>query len=141
MSQDPNVPLRRRRHRPEVTLETQPDALPKTGLFTEPLVVTALDVLEPELLDDGQHRVGFRAEIRDAEGRRCPDVAVEATVGGPHRQRTVQGTTDMLGRIRFRMAGPPGHYRLELTDVGAGGLAWDRTAGPTTLEAEVAPRQ
>ncbi len=128
---------RRRRRRPQVTLERQPDALPKSGLFTEPLRVTALDVLDPEVLDDGRYRATFRVEVRDTEDRRCPDIAVEARLSGPERTRTVQGTTDLLGRIRFRMAGPPGAYRIELTDVGAKGLTWDPQAGPTTAEAEV----
>lgn len=131
--------LRRRRRRPQVTLERQPDALPKSGLFSEPLRVTALDVLDPEVLDDGQHRTSFRVEVRDSEDRRCPDIAVEARLSGPERTRTVQGTTDMLGRIRFRMAGPPGAYRIEVTDVGAKGLAWDPQAGPSTAKTDVPP--
>ena len=124
--------LRRRRRRPTPDLERQPDALPKSGLFTEPVRVTSLDVLDGEVLGDGQHRATFRVEVRDADGRRCPDVAVEAEVSGPERARTVQGTTDLFGRIRFRMAGPAGRYDLRLTDVGAKGLAWDADAGPTT---------
>ena len=130
---------RRRRRRAELTLERQPDALPKSGLFSEPLRITALDVLDPELLDDGRRRASFRVEVRDTNGQRCPDIAVEARLSGPERERTVQGTTDMLGRIRFRMAGPPGTYRIELTDVGAKGLGWDPQAGPTTAEVEVSP--
>ena len=124
--------LRRRRRRPTPDLERQPDALPKSGLFTEPLQVAALDVLDGEVLDDGQLRATFRVEVRDADGRRCPDVAVEAEVRGPERTRTVQGTTDLFGRIRFRMTGPAGRYDLRLTDVGAKGLAWDADVGPTT---------
>ncbi len=124
--------LRRRRRRPTPDLERQPDALPKSGLFTEPLQVDALDVLDGEVLDDGQLRATFRVEVRDADGRRCPDVAVEAEVRGPERTRTVQGTTDLFGRIRFRMTGPAGRYDLRLTDVGAKGLAWDADVGPTT---------
>jgi len=125
--------LRRRRH-PDITLERQPDALPRRGLFTEPVRVTRLDVLEPEHLTDGSRRAAFRVEVRDAEDRRCPEVAVEARLAGPVRDRTVQGTTDLLGRIRFRMSGPPGRYTIEITDVGAGGLGWDTEAGPCHAE-------
>ena len=126
------VRFRRRRRRPTPQRERQPDALPKSGLFTEPLQVAALDVLDGEVLEDGQHRATFRIEVRDVDGRRCPDVAVEAEVSGPERTRTVQGTTDLFGRIRFRMSGPAGRYDLRVTDVGAKGLAWNADAGPTT---------
>ena len=127
----------RRKRRTHVTLETQPDDLPKRGLFAEPVRVASLTVLDPEDLGDGQHRVTFMVEVRDAEGGRCPDVAVEATVSGPERTRTTQGTTDMLGRIRFRTTGPAGTYRIELHDVAAGGLEWDREVGPTEVSLEV----
>ena len=127
----------RRRRRPTPDLERQPDALPKRGLFSEPLQVTALDVLDGEVLDDGQHRATFRVEVRDADGRRCPDVAVEAEVSGPERTRTVQGTTDLFGRIRFRMTGPAGSYEVRVSDVGAQGLGWDADAGPTTATAHL----
>lgn len=131
------LPRLRRRRPPDITLERQPDALPRTGLFTEPLRVTRLDVLEPEQLDDGGHRAAFRVEVRDVEDRRCPEVAVEARLVGPERERTVQGTTDLLGRIRFRMSGPPGRYTIEVTDVGAGGLGWDAEAGPRGAELDI----
>jgi hypothetical protein len=131
------MPLRRRRRSPRVTLETQPDGLPKSGLFVEPVTITALEVLAPEVLEDGRHRASFRVEVRDAEGRRCPDLAVEACVSGPERRRTVQGTTDLFGRVRFRMAGPPGRYHIEVTDVAAKGLRWDDSAGSTTAEVEL----
>ncbi|MEX0834948.1 MAG: hypothetical protein WD010_02575 [Nitriliruptor sp.] len=124
-----------RRRTPAPKLEQQRDDMPKTGLFAEPVRVTELDVLEPEVLDDGRHRVTFLIEVRDAEGRRCPDLSVEARVSGPERTRTVQGTTDLFGRIRFRMAGPAGSYTVEITDVAAHGLAWDPEAGPITAEA------
>lgn len=127
----------RRKRRTQIELETQPDDLPKRGLFAEPVRVTSLRVLEPEDLGDGQHRVTFMVEVRDAEDGRCPDIAVEATVAGPERSRTAQGTTDMLGRIRFRTTGPAGTYRIELHDIAAGGLDWDRTAGPTQASTTV----
>lgn len=127
----PNPFARRGGRRPTVTLEPQPDDLPKTGLFAEPVRVTTLQVLDPEVLEDGRHRVTFLVEVRDADQRRCPDLAVEARVTGPERTRTVQGATDLFGRIRFRMASTAGDYHLEVTDVAAHGLAWDRDAGPS----------
>jgi hypothetical protein len=131
----PNPFARRPGPRPTVTVEPQPDDLPKTGLFAEPVRVAALQVLDPEVVEDGRHRVTFLVEVRDAEGRRCPDLSVEAQVTGPERTRTVQGTTDLFGRIRFRMASTAGDYHLEVTDVAARGLDWDRAAGP--LEASI----
>ena len=122
----------RRRRRPRVTLERQPDGLPKTGLFAEPVRVTSLDALDPELVEDGRHRVTFQVEVKDAEGRRCSDLAVDARITGPERAATVQGTTDMFGRVRIRMTGPAGEYHLEVLEVAAKGLDFDRDAGPTT---------
>lgn len=133
----PNPFARRRRTRPTPTLEQQRDDMPKIGLFAEPVRVADLQVLAPEVLDDGRHRVTFLVEVRDAEGRRCPDLAVEARVSGPERTRTVQGATDLFGRIRFRMAGPAGTYALEVTDVAAHGLDWARDAGTATAEVTV----
>ncbi|MEX1177734.1 MAG: hypothetical protein WEB09_04665 [Nitriliruptor sp.] len=133
----PNPFVRRRRTRPTPTLEQQRDDMPKIGLFAEPVRVADLQVLAPEVLDDGRHRVTFLVEVRDAEGRRCPDLAVEARVSGPERTRTVQGATDLFGRIRFRMAGPAGTYALEVTDVAAHGLDWARDAGTATAEVTV----
>jgi hypothetical protein len=121
----------RGRQRPTLRTEPHRDDRPKTGLFTEPVRVEALTVLDPEVLDDGWHRVTFRAEIRDAEGRRCPDLAVEARVTGPGRSGTVQGTTDLFGRIRFRLDDTAGTYTVTITDVAALGLRWDPDAGPT----------
>ena len=131
--------LRRHRRHRAFTLERQPDGLPKSGLFAEPIRITRLDELEIERLDDGERRVVFMVEVRDAEDKRCSDVAVEAHMRGPQRASTVSGTTDLLGRVRFRMAGPPGSYEISITDVGAHGLVWDRGAGPvdaTTIVAE-----
>lgn len=129
--------LRRARPAPQLTLEPQRDDLPKKGLFAEPIRVTTLEPLEPEVLDDGRHRVTFLVEVRDADGRRCPDLAVEARVRGPERTRTVQGATDLFGRIRFRMAGPAGTYGIEVTDVAAFALDWDRDGGPAESELSV----
>lgn len=121
--------LRGASREPRLTLETHPDDLPKRGLFAEPVRVTSLTALDPEVLDDGQHRATFMVEVRDADGRRCTDISVQARVTGPERARTVQGTTDLLGRIRFRMTGPAGSYAIHVTDVAAKGLDWDADAG------------
>ena len=129
--------LRRARRHRAFTLEKQPDGLPKAGLFAEPIRVARLSDLETERLDDDIRRVTFLVEVRDAEDKRCSDVAVEALVSGPQRTTTVSGTTDLLGRVRFRMAGPPGSYAIRVTDVGAQGLAWDREAGPVETSTSV----
>lgn len=127
-----------RRRRRTVRIEPEPDGVPRAGLFTQPVRVTTLRALDAEHPDDAPRRAAFLVEVRDAEDRRCPDVYVEATVSGPQRRRTVHGTTDMLGRVRFRMKGPPGSYAITVDDVGAGGLAWDEDAGPRTCGYDVA---
>jgi hypothetical protein len=102
-----NVGLtRRRRRRRQVVLERHPDDLPKRGLFTEPIRITRLEALEPETQEDGTTRVTFLVEVKDAEDKRCSDLAVDARVSGPERTATVQGATDMFGRVRVRMTGP-----------------------------------
>ncbi|MFU8839661.1 MAG: hypothetical protein ACNA8R_02940 [Nitriliruptoraceae bacterium] len=126
--------LRRRRH---LTPEPQPDGLPKTGLFSEPIRVTLLESLEPETLDDGTRRVTFRLEVKDADGKRCSDLAVDARVDGPHRSATVQVTTDLFGRARIRMTGPPGRYELEVLEVAAKALRWAADEGPRHVAADV----
>ncbi len=121
-----------RARRPQATTETQPDGLPKRGLFSEPVRITKLAPLDPDIDEQGRERASFLVEVKDAEDRRCSDLSVEARISGPERERIVEGTTDMMGRIRFRMAGGPGRYHLEVTDVAAGGLDWDPDAGPRT---------
>lgn len=111
------------------------DSLPRDGLFEQPLVVSSLDPGDPEDLGDGLVRVTFRAVVRDAQGRRCPDLAVEATITGPEREATGTATTDLLGAVRFRMTGPPGRYAVEVVDVAAGALTWDRDRATATVEA------
>jgi hypothetical protein len=133
-----NVGLtRRRRRRRQVVLERHPDDLPKRGLFTEPIRITRLEALEPETQEDGTTRVTFLVEVKDAEDKRCSDLAVDARVSGPDRTATVQGSTDMFGRVRVRMTGPPGHYEIEVLEVAAKGLDWDATAGPTSAAQDV----
>jgi hypothetical protein len=131
--------FRRRRRQPEFTLEVHPDDLPKSGLFHEPVRVDTIKVLDPERLGEGQHRVTFLVEVRDAEGQRCSNLAVEARVSGPERSRTVSGNTDLMGRLRFRTTGPAGRYSIEVLDVAARGLAFDAEAGPTSAATEVSP--
>ncbi|MFA9445390.1 hypothetical protein [Egicoccus sp. AB-alg6-2] len=128
--------VRRARPAQPFTLERQPDALPKTGLFSEPVRVASVRALDPEARDDG-YRVTFLVEVRDAEDKRCSDLAVEARVQGPDRERVVSGTTDLMGRIRFRMSGPAGAYAIEVRDVAAGGLTFDPAAAPVTTSTTV----
>lgn len=126
------------RRRPQVLDDPDagpvPDDVPKRGLFAEPVVVASLEAKDPEDVGDDRVRVTFRAIVKDAEGRRCPDLAVDATITGPERDASGTGTTDLMGAIRFRMTGPPGAYAIRIEDVAAGGLELDRDA--STLEAE-----
>lgn len=127
--------LRRRRIDPEGLIGL-PDSHPKRGLIAEPVRVARIEHADTERLEDGTLRVTFLVEVRAADEARCPAVAVEARISGPERERTVSGATDLLGRVRFRMAGPAGSYRLEVLDVAAGGLDWDAEtgAGPLVVE-------
>lgn len=128
-----------RRPRPQPSKLTRvPDDLPRRSLFTEPVRVAEIRVRDPEHLDDGTVRVAFVVTVKDADGRRCPDLAVEARIAGPERRATGETTTDLMGRATFRMAGPAGTYRFEVLDVAAGGLAFDRDAGTLRAETTVA---
>jgi len=140
--------LRRRRLDPD-TFVPLPDSHPRRGLIAEPVRVARLEHADTQVELDGdwvdraehpdhvgQHRVTFLLEVRSADDARCPNIAVEVRLGGPERERTVSGATDMLGRVRFRMSGPVGSYRCEVLDVAAGGLDWDRSAGPTGLSVQ-----
>jgi hypothetical protein len=128
--------LRRRRIDPD-TIVGLPDSHPKRGLIAEPVRVERIDHEATEPVENDQQRVTFLVEVRSADDARCPAVAVEARVVGPERERTVSGATDMLGRIRFRMTGPAGNYRIEILDVAAGGLDWDRERSRTELTVPV----
>jgi hypothetical protein len=127
---------RRRRIAPDAIVPLH-DSLPKAGLLAEPLRIASLTHVGTEATEDGSHRVTFLAEVRAADDARCPAIAVEARISGPERTRTVSGATDLFGRIRFRMAGPPGTYTCTVTDVAAGGLVWDAAGGPTEVAAVV----
>ena len=128
--------LRRRRIDPQGLIGL-PDSHPKRGLIAEPVRVARIEHADTERLEDGSLRVTFLVEVRASDEARCPAIAVEARISGPERERTVSGATDLLGRIRFRMTGPAGTYRLEVLDVAAGGLDWDAEtgAGPIVVEA------
>ena len=84
-------------------------------------------------------RVTFMIEVKDAEDRRCSDLAVDARMDAPDRSGKVQGATDMFGRVRVQMTGPPGRYAIEVLEVAAKALTFDRSAGPTTASLDVAP--
>lgn len=119
---------RRREPDPDAVLRAVPDDLPRSGLFAEPLRVERITVAEPEALDADTRRVTFTVLVRDADGKRCPDLAVEARIAGPERTADGTGNTDLMGRVRFRMSGPPGRYELTVLDVAAGALAFDADA-------------
>lgn len=116
---------------PGERLRRVPDDLPRDDLFSQPLVC---DVTGSAQTHDDTHRVVFKVVVRDADGRRCPDLFVEARIDGPERSATGDTTTSMLGTATFRMDGPAGHYQIEVTDIAAGALAWDRAASTTHLE-------
>ena len=84
-------------------------------------------------------RVTFMIEVKDAEDRRCSDLAVDARMDAPDRSGKVQGATDLFGRVKVQMTGPPGHYAIEVLEVAAKALTFDRSAGPTTAHLDVAP--
>lgn len=133
----------RRRRRPRYTppidgLGPVEDSLPKAGLLSEPIAVTRLVARDPEPQSGGEIVVEFRATVKDADGRRCPDLAVEATVVGPHRTGTGSATTDLMGTVRFRMQGPPGRYAITIDDVAAGALALDEDGSVLTAEVDAA---
>lgn len=130
--------LRRRRIDP-ATLVPLPDSHPRRGLIAEPVRVARLEHETTDTLDGpgATRRVTFLIEVRSSDDARCPNVAVEVHIAGPDRERTVSGATDMLGRVRFRMAGGAGPYRCAVRDVAAGGLDWDRAAGPTSVSVDV----
>lgn len=108
------------------------DSHPKDGLLAPPLVVASLVASEPETVAPDQVRVAFRAVVKDAQGRRCPDLAVDATIAGPTRTASGTATTDLMGAVRFRMTGPAGSYHVTIDGVAAGALAWDADASVTT---------
>lgn len=106
------------------------DDHPKDAFFRQPLRVASLtSSVEPHA--DGV-RVSFVATIKDAEGKRCPEMAVHARVVGPHRDATGMGHTSMMGTVTFRMSGPVGDYRCTIEDVAGGALGLDEASVLTT---------
>ncbi|MDX1659128.1 MAG: hypothetical protein R3343_09945 [Nitriliruptorales bacterium] len=129
--------FRRRKPDPEMVGHVLPDDLPKKGLYAEPLRVSDIRVEESVEQPAGGFRVTFGVRVRDAEDKRAPNIAVEATIAGPERTGTGTAVTDMLGRAKFRMEGPAGRYELTVVDVAAGGLDWDPAATDLTAAVEV----
>jgi hypothetical protein len=121
----------------DAELTKVPDDLPRDMLFAQPIVATAKLSGNPETLDDGTARVAFTVLVKDAEGKRCPDLWVQARIVGPERTAVGDTTTNMLGTATFRMAGPAGTYAIEVLDVAAQALAWDRDASTLTVSASV----
>lgn len=113
------------------------DDLPRDAMFAQPLTVAASVLGEPEPTDDGS-RLTFRVLVRDADGKRCSNIHVEARVTGPERTAVGETTTDMFGAARFRMTGPPGEYAIDVLEVAALGLEWDRSASTATSTTTVA---
>ena len=128
--------MRWRRRRAPLHFEPLADGVPRRGLFAEPLRIDVLAHERTEREGEGL-QVTLVVGLRDAQDRRVPDIAIEADLTTPERRATAVGTTDLMGRLRIRTRGPAGRYRIEVTDVAAGGLAWDPTAGPTHLELDV----
>lgn len=114
------------------------DDHPKDAFFATPLSVASLTTAVEELDhpgDDRQVRVSFAATVRDGEGKRCPEMAVYARIAGPERTATGMGHTSLLGKVTFRMSGPPGTYTCTIRDVAGGGLGLDEDA--STLQASI----
>jgi len=124
------------------------DDHPKDAFFTRPLVVSSLTSSVEDVAPAGRDadpgagdapaprtRASFVATIKDADGKRCPDMAVYARIVGPHRSATGMGHTNMLGQVTFRMSGPPGDYACTVEDVAGGALGLDTDA--SVLHAEV----
>jgi hypothetical protein len=105
--------------------------------FVEPISVVDVEAIAPEPVDDDRLRVTFWANVRDATGGRCPDVAVDARIEGPERTGDGMGWTDEYGQVRFRMTGPPGRYHCEITGVGAGTFEVSRRPDGTIATAEI----
>lgn len=119
------------------------DDHPKDAFFTRPLRVTAVQVsVEDVEVADGEEpkvRVAFVATIKDADGKRCPDMAVYARINGPHRSATGMGHTSLLGQVTFRMSGPPGEYTCTIDDVAGGALGLDHEASVLSARAQAQP--
>lgn len=108
-----------------------PDDVPRRHLYVEPIRVAELTALVPaDHLSDSEVRVTFQVTIRDAVGKRCPDLAVEVRVRGPDRTAAGMVHTDLFGQAWIRMSGVPGTYRCDILDVAGGAIALERPARP-----------
>lgn len=119
------------REEPPGEFRKVPDDLPRDDLYEQPLTC---DVTGGAETHDDDHRVVFKVTVRDAVGKRCPHLFVEAEVSGPERTAVGDTTTSLLGTATFRMTGPAGDYAIRVTDVAAGALEWDRAASTVHLE-------
>ena len=119
--------------------ETLPDMVPKRQLYEEPVRVESIEALPTEALDEGRFRVTFWVNVRDAVGQAVRELAVEARIVGPERTGRGTANTDEHGQVRFRMTGPSGRYRCEITDIGAGAIDVVRTDADTvaSLDTEI----
>lgn len=115
------------------------DGAPRDGLFTQPLAVT-VTASDPEARGRDRWLVRFQVEVRDDEGRRCPQLAVGARMEGPRRSGNGEAHTDLLGRARFQREGPAGRYRLQLLHVAGDALELDRPLEELTAETRVPGR-
>ncbi len=112
------------------------DDVPKAQFFDHPLTVDRIKVLEAEDRGDGRWAVTFRARIRDASGKRCPELAVYVHIDGPERVADGMGTTDLLGQVAFQTEGPAGTYVLTIDDVAGGTMPVDEAASVMTATAQ-----
>ena len=115
------------------------DDHPKDAFFRSPLRVSDLRTTVED--HDAGVRVSFVATVKDADGKRCPDVAVHARVAGPLREATGMGHTSMMGAVTFRMSGPAGTYTCLVEDVAGGALGLDVASSSLRAEVEAAPTQ
>lgn len=113
------------------------DDHPKDAFFRSPLRVSDLRTTVED--HPSGVRVSFVATIKDADGKRCPDVAVHARVRGPLREATGMGHTSMMGSVTFRMSGPAGTYACKVEDVAGGALGLDLEASLLRAEVEASP--
>lgn len=126
-----------------------PDSVGRGADWSPPLVVDrcrlASDEPSPphattvtgEPAPAGWRRVTFQLRVKDATGRRLPDVAVDVTVTAPHRTVSGTGTTDLAGQTKFQLDGPPGTYALVVDAVAGHAHELDRERSLLAVEADV----
>lgn len=121
--------------------ETLPDMVPKRQLYEEPVRVESIEALPPEPVEEGRVRVTFWVNVRDAVGQAVRELAVEARITGPERAGSGMANTDEHGQVRFRMSGPAGRYRCEITDIGAGAIDVQRDGTDVVASLETQVRE